>query len=885
MDAVNPSLPFQVAWSPPANLSRSGAASQPSMVVDAGGTIQAFWMDSFDGLVTAVYNGSVWSLPVVVSLQNEPVTRKPEVVPAPPVLFVDGQNRIHAFQHGQPGLLTGIPPLIENQMLLGTTTWSPAVQIAESALVFHLTRLANGEISLAYIRDYKSTLFEPGVFVRKTFGGATWQTAVAVHNSIYYRNLKNPPATIKSAASGNLLSLVWTEPRFGLYYSSDSFDFGNTWTHPQALEFPGAIPTNPIVLPLPLGGMLRIWQDSSQSSCTLYQQQLEALPADAVTQPAPAPAAPPPASEWSQPVRILNGLQTCPSDSDFILDGNELYWYWGAGTESINITAWDSNNSQWYEPHTISVTFDDAESRRFVQLDELALMINAGKITVIGSDKAGGEVWATSADRSALEFVTAPPSPWMQPLLVSQSGQQVREPAVALDDQGVEHLVWSQELASSGSSLFYSRFDNQQATQPVEIFKGGNGDISRQPSLLSDSQGNLHLSWIGGKSGLLTYSRAMVDNAGSAFGWLPVKNLDEKSDISRPQLVLAPGGRLYVVYAIPRNEQRGVYLVYSDDSGDTWSAPVVVFDAVKAGWEGVDHPTLAIGSDGGVHVAFARMVSTGALPTEGVFYTRSSPDPTTGSLELAVWSDLFQVAESGNDWPRLAIVAGQLHLLYANKSDIGHRWVLENQLLPDGAGWGDAHRVPGWQDMTLSGEPPYAIASDRLNLYLVGAAPGEAGLNYSVWSVDAQDPATGRWNQLEAFTPGGQWQNSASFATAATQPSGEALVVAWLAQAIAGQLSTPVPREPGILFSIRSLEVLQVPDMPLAPTQRSIVQPSPSPQPSASATPILLPTSNLTGPQLPISPQALGGGLAAIIVVIIFVGILMRGRSHPRGGI
>jgi hypothetical protein len=91
----------------------------------------------------------------------------------------------------------------------------------------------------------------------------------------------------------------------------------------------------------------------------------------------------------------------------------------------------------------------------------------------------------------------------------------------------LEHIVWSQELDGAGSSLYYSRFENLQTLQPVEIFKGGDGTISRQPSMIADAQGQLHLSWSGGTNGLLMYSHAMADKAGSAFGWVPL-SLDDK---------------------------------------------------------------------------------------------------------------------------------------------------------------------------------------------------------------------------------------------------------------------------------------------------------------------------------------------------------------------
>ena len=49
---------------------------------------------------------------------------------------------------------------------------------------------------------------------------------------------------------------------------------------------------------------------------------------------------------------------------------------------------------------------------------------------------------------------------------------------------------------------------------------------------------------------------------------------------------MTANGELLVVYAIPLNEPRGVYMVRSADLGATWSRPVRVFDGAAAGWEG-----------------------------------------------------------------------------------------------------------------------------------------------------------------------------------------------------------------------------------------------------------------------------------------------------------
>src|SRR6187401_2482252 len=69
-------------WSEPVNLSNSGSASSPSLVVDSDGHLYAIWVDEFDGYEYAdsADGGVTWTAPLAVKF---PFSRKG----APPVLL------------------------------------------------------------------------------------------------------------------------------------------------------------------------------------------------------------------------------------------------------------------------------------------------------------------------------------------------------------------------------------------------------------------------------------------------------------------------------------------------------------------------------------------------------------------------------------------------------------------------------------------------------------------------------------------------------------------------------------------------------------------------------------------------------------------------------
>jgi hypothetical protein len=61
----------QDGWAAPVNISSSGAASDPVMVVDSEGIFHILWRDEFAGLTYVSGNGEEWSEPEPVLLPIE----------------------------------------------------------------------------------------------------------------------------------------------------------------------------------------------------------------------------------------------------------------------------------------------------------------------------------------------------------------------------------------------------------------------------------------------------------------------------------------------------------------------------------------------------------------------------------------------------------------------------------------------------------------------------------------------------------------------------------------------------------------------------------------------------------------------------------------------
>jgi hypothetical protein len=169
---------------------------------------------------------------------------------------------------------------------------------------------------------------------------------------------------------------------------------------------------------------------------------------------------------------------------------------------------------------------------------------------------------------------------------------------------------------------------------------------------------------------------------------------------ARSPFMLEAQGVVYVAYALPLNEGRGVFLTTTRDMGHTWSEPAVIFDAAAAGWAMVDQPRLALAADGSLHALFTRFSLPGGSGPLGLFYARSEDRGQT-------WSSPERVVERHVTWSRLVFHQMQgLHRLWQETS--GGRTQVVHQYSPDyGLNWsrsitiGSASTQGGAVDLAL----------------------------------------------------------------------------------------------------------------------------------------------------------------------------------------
>lgn len=215
------------------------------------------------------------------------------------------------------------------------------------------------------------------------------------------------------------------------------------------------------------------------------------------------------------------------------------------------------------------------------------------------------------------------------------------------------------------------------------------------------------MTWVNEDTGSVIYSVVDASRAGYTTDWVDPKSLPSPSTINNSPDILVDGtGTVLVVYAVPFNEERGVYLVKSTDRGDTWSAPVKVVDGVTSGWDITQKPRISLSSDGTLHLIF---VNSNQSKTENQLkYVQSMDGGST-------WSEPELVSEKPIIWlDTISYGDRVVHRLWQEDNDE----VVSNfdQISTDGgATWSAPMEITG----VAGNITPVALAQNNGDLHLL----------------------------------------------------------------------------------------------------------------------------------------------------------------------
>jgi hypothetical protein len=514
----------QLNWSDPANISRSGSAGDPVMVVDSDGVYHVIWLDEFAGLVHSSGDGLEWSEPA------------PFIMPARetvPFLIADLNGFIHAFWTEVDGRL--FYSKARASSLPASSAWQPRALISNSVLNFDVALDELGDLHLSYLNPLDTEAEPAGIYYRRLRDNtSTWLTPTLLFASPYFRSLvvedSNVDVTTSVDGEEKRIFVAWdNRPRERIYLAI-SDDDGQTWSEPIEIDQPqpGIVGSGPSNLHVDVLGdqVMLLWRMGEEDSfCNQYYQYSQDR-----------------GETWSlrQPVYsstpiCLDQVQVAPGDEYAIIMGK---------ADQVYFLAWDGN--RWSDPQLEEPlsTFIDPETQNPVELGCLQF-IQGGSATmnVIGCDQGiGQDIWSLRRQLQDVETWFPVESGWGNLEDVDTDELKLLSPIIITDKQNRAHLFWSksESLAPDalGKSINYAVRQDGQWSPSAEILLSSFGKAEQIDAGI-DSGNQISIVWSGGKGGEIFFSQADYNQAFIPESWSAPVNLPSPLPVgSSPDLVI-----------------------------------------------------------------------------------------------------------------------------------------------------------------------------------------------------------------------------------------------------------------------------------------------------------------------------------------------------------
>jgi hypothetical protein len=310
------------------------------------------------------------------------------------------------------------------------------------------------------------------------------------------------------------------------------------------------------------------------------------------------------------------------------------------------------------------------------------------------------------------------------------------------DSWGKVHAIWVADLDNSEESadnaLYYSSWDGEKWSIPNDIYFEPRGGLWK-PRVTADANGWLHLAWT--RNGNLYYSRARIEDADQANGWI-VPYSPNTLKVTNVSLAVDSSNNVHAVFCYNRD---GGYLAYQRTTDvDRWTTPVEL-DIIEGCWT-----RIAVDERDRLHVVYSEQPGSG--PGSAVYYLFSdSGGSNWDSPQIIDDGSTGYVDQYGPSWINVVTIgADEVHIIW-HGAPSGQRW---HQWSEDG---GDTWSEPSQVFADHRGlTEPVALAADSegtLHIVTLGWLETEErpiGPYYSNWK-------DGKWAALTAITERTDW--------------------------------------------------------------------------------------------------------------------------------
>ncbi len=396
-----------------------------------------------------------------------------------------------------------------------------------------------------------------------------------------------------------------------------------------------------------------------------------------------------------------------------------------------------------------------------------------------------------------------------------------------------------------------------------------NSKHAGNPSAIIDRNNRFQLVFVDEFTGELFYSWASSDRAINSDEWAEKSLLYSQYPVgNHPAIIEDNAGTLFIFFAVPINEDRGIYFLKSVDGGASWSSPVQIFNAGQADWELVNEPQVATSAEGSLHLLFNRraIIQTNFPPN--LYFTQSFDGGNTWAPPELVVDNMTFSSDI------LGIGDRVLHRIWLQE-DAGESIFAHDYSIDNGATWTqEPNLISG--DERGSDSQLLVDRNEQVHLLALGAdLAGNMRLNHRVWEGD-------RWATIDQLDLNLEPIESINSLNGTISPDGNITAIFnaliqdfqgeqterfYLSESLfplSGEPPTPLP------------PLVNTPGIPVDPSQD--IEPTPTP------TPLPLVLDN-PGTPIVAGSQWIGAIIGSVLSGLIVIVVLLIGwrRRASRG--
>lgn len=691
-------------WGEPLNLSRSGLASEPELIVGPSNIVYAFWQNELDGYVISTFQESSWSPPISAEPPFGTRAFDPNLTlrdPIPlfnPTLISNAQVGINAFWINDDNSLQ-YSRFLEGDVS-ALASWTLPITLFDNVIKTSGVIDIDGAIHSIFVSNGNGINIKPGIYhVFSNDGGLTWSTPFLIYGSSLFRQGNASQVTLNPASVDGSIQVAFDNPFTEEVYYSDfsiSGEGSGVWNTPVLIDSrqvgDGLNSIGPSLIDVAQfqNESHLVWVAGHEGDdCSIYVSRKTSE-----------------AEEWSFPIKIGQDLDICPNELELLSSTEQMYlWSTSGALDEIRVYA-DGKWSSPVEQQEVSSFIDPISLRPVTPTCNFGKEILQKALFVFGCGASNNvnDIWVLTHELDNFGVFDIQ-SVWSERQIVTAENNLVFDPQIVSSDDDSAHLIWMQngqsfsgkeQITLPQNAVFYSKFDGTAWSAATNILNWAgmsNGSLSYHPD-----NDNLLLVWEETRTQKIMFTRASSANAFNAEEWsTPISIPNFEPNPSFPDLAVAPNGSIYVLYAVPFNQGHGLYLTMSDDNGDSWLDPLPILEDVVP-FDIFSSPKLQIDENGIAHVIFVNQLTIDDATQNELYYFRSS---NSVEEEIVTWQtprliqNKFLERQVVLDSDFVSDMAGNIHIVWRewNESQPNLWGVTSNN---SGTDWNEPVQISGF---------------------------------------------------------------------------------------------------------------------------------------------------------------------------------------------